>query len=291
MNQTRIAVAGTIAEIRERVGQARRSELSVGFVPTMGALHAGHKSLLEKARRDCDFVVVSIFVNPLQFDRKDDLDRYPRTFGDDLALCEAAGADLVFTPSDAELYPAEQAAFVDLPALERNLCGAFRPGHFHGVATVVLKLFQIVQPDRAYFGQKDAQQLAIIRRMTGDLNVPVEVIAVPTVRESDGLALSSRNKHLSREQRRIATVLSKALFGAVEQIELGERSTKAICDAALTVLGGYSEIRPEYFEIVCPETLAPVEQVEKPVLIAGAVWLGSTRLIDNVLWPGTKQKE
>ena len=159
MGEPRISVASFIDEVRARVRDARKRAAPVGFVPTMGALHAGHKKLIEQARADGGFVVVSIFVNPLQFDRKDDLERYPRTFDEDLALCEAAGADLVFTPSAAELYPSEQAAFVQVPNLERYLCGAFRPGHFRGMATVVLKLFQIVQPDRAYFGQKDAQQL------------------------------------------------------------------------------------------------------------------------------------
>lgn len=291
MNGTRVAVAGSIAEIRERVRDARKNAFSIGFVPTMGALHEGHRSVIEKARLSCDFVVVSIFVNPLQFDRKDDLERYPRTFDHDLAVCEAAGADLVFTPSDAELYPSEQTTFVDVPKLEQGLCGAFRPGHFRGVATVVMKLFQIVQPDKAYFGQKDAQQLAIIRRMVQDLNVPVEVLAVATVREADGLALSSRNKHLSVEQRPMAPVLSKTLFAAVDEIKNGERSTKSIRDHALKLLGEYAEIKLEYFEVVCPDTLAAVEHVEGPVLIAAAVWLGSTRLIDNMLYPGSRQKE
>jgi pantoate--beta-alanine ligase len=252
----------------------------------MGALHAGHKKLIEQARADGGFVVVSIFVNPLQFDRKDDLERYPRTFDEDLALCEAAGADLVFTPSAAELYPSEQAAFVQVPDLERYLCGAFRPGHFRGMATVVLKLFQIVQPDRAYFGQKDAQQLAIVQRMARDLNVPVDVIAVPTIREPDGLALSSRNKHLSADERRIAPALSRSLFAALEQVNRGERSSEAIRETALRALESYPEIKVEYFEIVHAETLAPVQRVEGPVLIAGAIWLGPTRLIDNVLHPG-----
>lgn len=286
MKQTEIAVATSIAEVRERVKYARQQALSIGFVPTMGALHAGHRSLIDKARQDSGFVVVSIFVNPLQFDRKDDLELYPRTFEEDLALCGSAGADLIFTPSSAELYPAEQAAFVDVPKLTEHLCGAFRPGHFRGVATVVLKLFQIVQPDRAYFGQKDAQQLAIVRRMVQDLNVPVDVVPVPTVRESDGLALSSRNKHLSTEQRQIAPVLSRVLFAAVEQIRRGERSATVIRDSALELLGRYPEIKPEYFELVDPQTLAPVEQVDGVVLIAGALWLGPTRLIDNVLYSG-----
>jgi pantoate--beta-alanine ligase len=286
LGEPRIFVASSIPEVRARVRDARKHAAPIGFVPTMGALHAGHKKLIERARADGGFVVVSIFINPLQFDRKDDLERYPRTFDKDLALCEAAGADLVFTPSAAELYPSEQAAFVQVPDLERYLCGAFRPGHFRGMATVVLKLFQIVQPDRAYFGQKDAQQLAIVRRMARDLNVPVDVIAVPTVREPDGLALSSRNKHLSTDERRIAPALARALFAAVEQLDCGERSAEAIRETALRALESHPEIKVEYFEIVHAETLAPVQRVEAPVLIAGAIWLGPTRLIDNVLHPG-----
>jgi pantoate--beta-alanine ligase len=286
MGEPRISVASSIHEVRARVRDARKRAAPVGFVPTMGALHAGHKKLIEQARADGGFVVVSIFVNPLQFDRKDDLERYPRTFDEDLALCEAAGADLVFTPSAAELYPSEQAAFVQVPDLERYLCGAFRPGHFRGMATVVLKLFQIVQPDRAYFGQKDAQQLAIVKRMARDLNVPVDVIAVPTIREPDGLALSSRNKHLSADERRIAPALSRSLFAALEQVNRGERSSEAIRETALRALESYPEIKVEYFEVVHAETLAPVQRVEGPVLIAGAIWLGPTRLIDNVLHPG-----
>jgi pantoate--beta-alanine ligase len=286
LGEPHVFVASSIHELRARVRDARKRAAPIGFVPTMGALHAGHKKLIEQARADGGFVVVSIFVNPLQFDRKDDLERYPRTFDEDLALCEAAGADLLFTPSAAELYPSEQAAFVQVPDLERYLCGAFRSGHFRGMATVVLKLFQIVQPDRAYFGQKDAQQLAIVKRMARDLNVPVDVIAVPTIREPDGLALSSRNKHLSADERRIAPALSRSLFAALEQVNRGERSSEAIRETALRALESYPEIKVEYFEIVHAETLAPVQRVEGPVLIAGAIWLGPTRLIDNVLHPG-----
>ncbi len=272
-----------VAELRARLAGRR----GVGLVPTMGALHAGHKRLLEIARRENDFVVASIFVNPIQFDRKEDLDKYPRTMEEDLRVCDALGVDLVFAPSAADLYPREQLTFVESPTLSAHLCGAHRPGHFRGVATVVLKLFNIVQPERAYFGEKDAQQLAIIRRMVEDLNVPVVVRAVETVREPDGLALSSRNKLLTAEERRVASVLFEALQVALALIEKGERASDAIRRKAIGVIERRTQTRLEYFDITDPDTLTPVERIDGPVLIAGAMWLGTTRLIDNVTWRGT----
>ncbi|MDQ2776518.1 MAG: pantoate--beta-alanine ligase [Acidobacteriota bacterium] len=263
----------------------------MGFVPTMGALHAGHAKLLETARRQNDIVVASIFVNPLQFDRKDDLEAYPRTMQQDLGICAAAGVELVFAPTPADLYPHEQLTFVESPALSQHLCGEFRPGHFRGVATVVLKLFNIVQPDRAYFGEKDAQQLAIIRRMVADLNVPVTIVSVATVREPDGLAFSSRNKHLTLAQRAIAPVLSGALGNAVYSIDNGERSADYIEKAATAFLASYPEVRVEHFKVTNPGTLAPVQRIDGPVLIAAAIWLGATRLIDNVSWPGANERK
>ncbi|HEY1217274.1 MAG TPA: pantoate--beta-alanine ligase, partial [Bryobacteraceae bacterium] len=257
--------------------------LIVGFVPTMGALHAGHRQLMETARRECGFVVVSIFVNPLQFDRPDDLARYPRSLDADQALCSSAGVDVIFVPTVEELYPREQKAFVDVPDLTRNLCGEFRPGHFRGVATVVLKLFGIVQPDRAYFGQKDAQQLAVIQRMVADLNVPVEIVPVPTVREPDGLALSSRIKHLSAAERQIAPALYRALVLASGRIASGERSVHAVREKALQFLRRHPELKIEYLEFVDPSTLEPLQELSGRVLIATAAWLGQTRLIDNVI--------
>ena len=274
-------IAG-ISALRAHLANKRSIGGSVGLVPTMGALHRGHAKLLEIARKENDFVVASIFVNPIQFDRKEELENYPRTMEDDLRLCDSHGVDLVFAPSATDLYPQEQLTFVESPALSAHLCGAHRPGHFRGVATVVLKLFNIVQPDRAYFGEKDAQQLAVIRRMVEDLNVPVAVVPVSTVREEDGLALSSRNKQLTPEQRKIAPVLSCALRAAAELIEKGERTTAAIRQEALSILAGQREARVEYFEVTDPETLTPVERIEGPVLVAGAIWLGSTRLIDNI---------
>lgn len=277
-----MTVISTVAALRQQIREAKQKGLTIGFVPTMGALHAGHRQLMDAARRECGFLVVSIFVNPLQFDRADDLARYPRTFDADRALCASAGVDTIFAPSVDDLYPEEQRTFVDVPDLTGNLCGAFRPGHFRGVATVVLKLFGIVQPDRAYFGQKDAQQLAVISRMVRDLNVPVEIVPVPTIREPDGLALSSRNKHLSPAERQIAPALYRALSLAAKQIASGERAAAIIQENVLQFLGQHPELRVEYFELVDPLTLHPIAEINGPVLIAIAAWLGPTRLIDNV---------
>ena len=273
-------VIAEVGKLRARLDQIK----GIGLVPTMGALHQGHETLLETARRQNNCVVASIFVNPIQFDRKEDLDKYPRTMEADLRICDARGVDLVFAPAVSDLYPQEQLTFVESPLLGTHLCGAHRPGHFRGVATVVLKLFNIVRPDRAYFGEKDAQQLAIIRRMVDDLNVPVVVVPVPTVREPDGLALSSRNKLLTTEQRAIAPILSQALQAALDLIDKGERSAAVIRLKATEPLAHYPEAKVEYFEITNVDTLQPVDRIDGPVLIAGAMWLGTTRLIDNVTW-------
>ena len=252
----------------------------VALVPTMGALHAGHAALIETARRECGVVVVSIFVNPTQFNSQDDLARYPRTLDADVALCRDLGADIVFAPSAAEVYPQPLECSVDVGRLADHLCGKFRPGHFRGVATVVLKLFQMVQPHRAYFGEKDAQQLAIIRRVAADFNVPIEIVEVPTVREADGLAMSSRNRHLSAEERAVAPVLFQALQNARQRIIAGECDPRAIMEAAEDYVGSG---RLEYFEILDPLTMQPVDRIDRPVRVAGAMWIGSTRLIDNIL--------
>jgi pantoate--beta-alanine ligase len=270
--------------------KARRGNQTIGFVPTMGALHRGHRTLLETARRENDLLVASIFVNPLQFDRSEDLARYPRTWNADVQMCEDSGVDLIFAPEPADLYPQEQLTFVESPVLSTHLCGEHRPGHFRGVATVVLKLFNTVQPDRAYFGRKDAQQLAIIHRMVRDLNVPVQVVPVETVRESDGLALSSRNKHLSPAERETAPVLSRALRRAVELMEAGERSAASVTENVMSLFVPYPEARVEYFEIVDPDTMTPVVHIADSALIAAAMWLGSTRLIDNMLWRGMAER-
>ncbi|MEQ1575045.1 MAG: pantoate--beta-alanine ligase [Vicinamibacterales bacterium] len=278
-------VIESAAAMRLYIDERRRAEpeCQVGFVPTMGALHRGHARLIEQARKACRTVVVSIFVNPLQFDRPDDLDRYPRTLETDLDLCAGLGVDTVFAPSAAEMYPRPPACVVDVHRLADHLCGRFRPGHFGGMATVVLKLFQIVRPDQAYFGEKDAQQLAIIRRLVADLNVPVEIVPVPTVRDEDGLALSSRNRRLSPEEREQATSLYRALGEARRQILAGARDPGEVRRHATAVIPAHAGIKLEYLAIVDPEELQPVEQVAGPVLVAGALWVGSTRLIDNLL--------
>ena len=273
-------VISGVAHLRARLAKERGR--SIGLVPTMGALHRGHIALIEAARHQKDFVVVSIFVNPIQFDRREDLQKYPRTMDEDVRICTIHGVDVIFAPRETDLYPHDQVTFVESPLLSAHLCGAHRPGHFRGVATVVLKLFNIVRPDRAYFGEKDVQQLAIIRRMVDDLNVPVAIVPVPTVREEDGLALSSRNRHLSAAHRQIAPVLSRALHCAAALIDAGERQVAPIREHSLAFFADYSEARVEYFEIVDPENLQPVESVTGPVLIAGAMWLGTTRLIDNL---------
>jgi pantoate--beta-alanine ligase len=268
-----------IAALRNLLAPQRIAGKTIGLVPTMGALHAGHRRLLEIARAETDVVVATIFVNPTQFNRAEDLDRYPRTLDQDLDVCRAAGVDLVFAPSPAEMYPQEPRTWVDVPALAEHLCGPGRPGHFRGVATVVMKLFQIVQPDRAYFGEKDAQQLAIIRRMVKDLDVLVTVVPVTTVREPDGLAMSSRNRHLTPEERQRAIVLSQALFAARDLVLSGERSAETIRTSVAPL---FDAVQLEYFSIVDPETLTPVDRIDALALIAGAIWLGTTRLIDNV---------
>ena len=272
----------SIRELRAKLLPLRRAGKSIGFVPTMGALHAGHRRLLDAARRETGITVASIFVNPLQFDRSDDLERYPRTLESDLAMCEEVGIDFIFAPVPQEIYPQEPLVTVDVGTLTKNLCGPRRPGHFRGVATVVLKLFQMVQPDRAYFGEKDAQQLAIIRRMVEDFNLPVEIVPIATVREPDGLALSSRNRLLTPQQREIAPLLSHALFLAREAVESGKNSPDTILRLVDPIIAAQPDMRLEYFEIVDTRTLALVREITGPVLIAAAAWLGSVRLIDNV---------
>jgi pantoate--beta-alanine ligase len=271
-----------IAAVRaQRAGW--RNDGPIGFVPTMGALHAGHARLIEQARAECARVVVSIFVNPLQFDRQDDLDRYPRTLDADLNLCHRIGADLVFAPQAADLYPVTPACTVDPGPLASHLCGAHRPGHFQGVATVVLKLLNIVGPHRAYFGEKDAQQLAIVRRMVEDFDLPVAIVGVPTVREPDGLALSSRNTRLNARERQLAPSLHAALTTAAELVARGVTSVAEIKAAALAAIPTDASLRMEYFDLVDAATLEPFVTVPtSAVLIAGALWVGGTRLIDNV---------
>jgi pantoate--beta-alanine ligase len=277
-----LLIARTVADVRKHVAEARHKTLTIGLVPTMGALHAGHASLIEHAREGVGFVAVSIFVNPLQFGPNEDFQRYPRPLEKDLEVCHQKGADLVFAPEVDEVYVSPQRTFVEVSGLGDHLCGAFRPGHFRGVTTVVAKLFNIVEPDRAYFGEKDFQQLCIIRRMVEDLNMPVRVMPVPIFREADGLALSSRNVYLSPEERAVAPILQRALQAAQKLIEAGERSPAAVKDAAARILASEKLVRPEYLEIVDPVEIQPVAEIKGEVRIAGAVWLGKTRLIDNL---------
>jgi pantoate--beta-alanine ligase len=273
----------SIADIRARLAAPGASGRTIGLTPTMGALHAGHGALIERARAECDTVVVSIFVNPIQFDRRDDYDAYAIDLSQDLEFCDKLDADLVFAPPAGEMYPSPQSTFVDVIGASEHLCGRFRPGHFRGVATVVAKLFNIIGPDKAYFGEKDAQQLAVIRRMVADLNMPIEIIAVPTVREPDGLALSSRNKHLTPEERRIAPEMYRALQLAADCVWRGCASAAQVRNTALSHLERHPQLRLEYVEVVDAASTSPVEQIAAPVRIAAAVWLGTTRLIDNVM--------
>ena len=253
-----------------------------GLVPTMGALHAGHGSLIEAAGKECDFVVVSIFVNPTQFGLGEDLDKYPRTLEADCAYCEKLGADLVFAPSAEEMYPAKQVTWVDVEKLTKPLCGARRPGHFRGVTTVCTKLFNIVQADIAYFGQKDAQQAIVIQRMVRDLNLPLEIRVCPIVREDDGLAMSSRNQYLSTDERRQAGCLHRALDHCRQEIEDGQRNASVLI-AMMTDIILQNHGRIDYIEIVDADTLEPKQEVAGRILIALAVFIGKTRLIDNLL--------
>jgi pantoate--beta-alanine ligase len=274
----------TIPGLRQALAPHRKAQRSIGLVPTMGALHPGHGSLIDSARRECDVVVVTIFVNPIQFNQAADYTRYPRTLETDLSFCDERNVDYVFAPSEKEIYPAPLDTHVEVDRLTDHLCGAHRPGHFRGVATIVAKLFLIALPDKAYFGEKDAQQLAVIARMTRDLNIPVEVVPVPIVREADGLALSSRNQHLSAAERRTAPVLYQGLQAALQAIEAGVRVPGEALRAATEIYARKPELRVEYLEVVDAAEMQPVGRIEGPVRIAVAAWLGETRLIDNVGW-------
>jgi pantoate--beta-alanine ligase len=276
-----LEIVETIAGLRARVA-ARRSAGLVGLVPTMGALHEGHASLIRQARAECSSVVVSIFVNPIQFDRPEDLERYPRSLAVDAALCASLGVDLVFAPTVAEMYPVSLECRVEVGRLADHLCGRFRPGHFSGVATVVLKLFEIVQQDRAYFGEKDAQQLAVVRRLVSDFNVATTIVGVRTVRESDGLALSSRNQRLDPDERQLAPALYHALQRVKSAIAAGVSNVSELKQLAATQIPPDPRLRLEYFEIVDPVDFQPVDAVTGPVVAAGALWVGTTRLIDNM---------
>lgn len=275
-------IVGTVKEVREQVKEWKKQGLSVGFVPTMGYLHEGHKSLMDAARKGNDKVVVSIFVNPMQFGPTEDLATYPRDLDHDAALCESAGVDLIFHPEAEEMYEKDFCSFVDMTGLTEGLCGKTRPIHFRGVCTVVNKLFNIVTPDHAYFGQKDGQQLAVIKRMVRDLNMDIEIIGCPIVREEDGLAKSSRNTYLSPEERKAALILSKT-------VALGKELAKTEKDANKVVEAMKKNIETEplakidYVEAVDALSMVPVEKLEGTCMLAMAVYIGKTRLIDNTL--------
>jgi len=266
----------------EELRSARLSlDGTVGFVPTMGYLHEGHLSLIRRARQECDHVVVSIFVNPTQFGPNEDLSRYPRDLERDLSLIEPLGVDLVWTPTAEVMYPKGYQTWVEVEAMTRPLEGAMRPGHFRGVTTVVAKLFNAVQPHKAYFGQKDAQQAAVIRRMTVDLNFPIEIVVCPTVREADGLAMSSRNVYLSPEQRKAATVLFRALSAAKELYEAGERSAERLRERMKEVLAAEPLAEVQYVSCADYDTLEELTEIRGKALLSMAVFIGKTRLIDN----------
>ena len=275
-------IVSTVEEVRKQIKEWKMQGQSIGFVPTMGYLHEGHKSLMDCARKENDRVVVSIFVNPMQFGPAEDLADYPRDLEHDTKICESAGTDLIFHPEPEEMYAGDFCSFVDMSVLTEGLCGKTRPVHFRGVCTVVTKLFNIVTPDRAYFGQKDGQQLAVIRRMVRDLNMDIRIVGCPIVREQDGLAKSSRNTYLSPEERKAALVLSQA-------VRLGAELAKTEKDAKKVVLAMKDKIQTEplaridYVEAVDALSMQPVKTLEGGCMLAMAVYIGKTRLIDNVL--------
>jgi pantoate--beta-alanine ligase len=272
----------TIAEVRAACDAARAAGRRVGFVPTMGYFHEGHRSLMRAARAENDFVVLSLFVNPTQFGANEDLSAYPRDPLGDAAVAEAEGVDLLFTPEVVEMYPAGARTTVHVSGLTEGLCGVSRPGHFDGVTTVVAKLFSIVGASRAYFGRKDAQQLAVIRRMTEDLDLPVEVVGCPLVREADGLALSSRNAYLTDDERRAATILSGALYMASEAVVGGVRDAAAVRSLIVDTVARSPLVQLDYAEVVDASTLEPLDRIDGDTLVALAAFVGKARLIDNV---------
>jgi pantoate--beta-alanine ligase len=275
-------VVHTIPELRAAIARARQAGKSVGFVPTMGCLHEGHLSLIRRAKEETSFVAVSIFVNPTQFGPNEDFSKYPRTFEDDRRGCQAAGADLIFAPTAADFYPAGASTWVDVEGVSAKLCGEFRPGHFRGVATVVAMLFNAVQADVAVFGRKDLQQLAVIRRMVRDLHMPVRILAHETIREPNGVAMSSRNRYLSPEQLAQATAIPAALAAAQALAKAGVTDAAKLRAAANDVLTAQLVLKPQYCEIVDLETMAPVASTDGlRCAIAIACHLGATRLIDN----------
>lgn len=276
-------IVSTVEQVREEVKKWRQQGLTVGLVPTMGYLHEGHKSLIDKAVAQNDKVVVSVFVNPIQFGPTEDLATYPRDLERDAALCEDAGAALIFHPEKEDMYFDDFCTYIDMDGLTKGLCGKTRPIHFRGVCTVVGKLFNIVHPDRAYFGQKDAQQLAVIRRMVRDLNFDIEIVGCPIVREADGLAMSSRNTYLNEEERKAALVLSQAVRLGEELIEAGEKNAAVIKEKMIAHIEAEPLAKIDYVEIVDAQSLEPVSEIQGEILSAMAVYIGKTRLIDNFI--------
>ena len=272
--------------MQQLAGSWKRRGYRVGFVPTMGALHEGHLSLIRQARKNNKKVIVSIFVNPTQFGPKEDFKKYPRNLSEDARLCRKEGVDVVFCPSAVEMYPSNYKTYVEIEDLSAVLCGEFRPGHFRGVATVVTKLFNIVQPDIAYLGQKDAQQAIIIKRMARDLNMPLRIEIVPTRRDRDGLALSSRNRYLTAAERKSAAVLNRALNLGHKLVADGNRNSRKIITKLKALIRKSPRTRIQYLEIVDPQDLRPVARIKGQALIALAVYLGKTRLIDNIIVRG-----
>ncbi len=282
-------IAKTVKEVREYVAKWHKDNLTVGLVPTMGYLHEGHASLVDKARADCDKVVVSDFVNPTQFAPNEDLEAYPRDFEHDCKLLEEHGCDMLFYPSVEEMYVPNSKTFVEiLDEMPKQLCGKTRPIHFRGVCTVVSKLFNIVQPDKAFFGQKDAQQLAIIRRMTREMSYGIEIVGCPIIRESDGLAKSSRNTYLSPEERKAALVLSKAIFHGEKLVKSGISDSKTVLDEMKAIISAEPLAKIDYVSAVDGVTMFPVDKISNGVLVAIAVYIGKTRLIDNFIAGGLK---
>jgi pantoate--beta-alanine ligase len=276
-------IADSIAAARAALRGLRTQDRTVGLVPTMGALHAGHISLVRASRVQCDVTVATIFVNPTQFGPNEDFSKYPRTFDEDCRLLEQEGVDLLFAPTAEEMYPHGASTIVEVEGISDRLDGVSRPGHFRGVATVVAKLFHIIGPDRAFFGQKDAAQVAVLRKMVRDLNFPLEMIVCPTVREPDGLALSSRNRYLSLEERQKALTLRRVLQTMEEDAAKGETQASQLIEAGLQIMTQEPEVRLDYLKIADPDTLEEVADIRKRALIAIAAWVGSTRLIDNTI--------
>ena len=272
-----------IDEVRAQVKEWKKQGLTVGLVPTMGYLHEGHQSLIKKSVEQNDRTVVSVFVNPIQFGPNEDLESYPRDLEADAKLCESTGADIIFNPEPEEMYADGFVSFINMTGLPNALCGLTRPIHFKGVCTVVGKLFNIVTPDRAYFGQKDAQQLAIIMRMVKDLNFDIEIVGCPIIREADGLAKSSRNTYLSADERQAALVLSRSLKIGKQLVDAGEKSAQAVKDAIIAEINKEPLAKIDYVDVVDFETITPVDEIKGTTLVAIAVYIGKTRLIDNFI--------